>query len=358
MDPKIPLEFPNGFRLEFNYEAVVDLDQISDLTFGETAHAFCKALESGSPDFLDGALHIRVPTAERALGISLGYSRLAPILSETDHDLITIWVTNGEVRGADVSACLPVIMDASSADDILNATLQPHRLRISNFWFDRSDGIPQASLTIDIPQEMSMIEAAFHCQLVIALLHGGSEVVDSPLAIYQKLSGGKWEALIGQPETDWLEAKQKMYGTQDPRQRFELALDVASLANLRSGGLLIIGFGTSKDPYECDVITDVRGTSRLEVSIPKVQSIINSLIHPTLDRLLISVFHNDGREVLAILIPPQLTELQPFLVKGSAINEDHLYGHGFTWVTRNNAAKQVISAAEVHRALSARNGRP
>jgi hypothetical protein len=78
------------------------------------------------------------------------------------------------------------------------------------------------------------------------------------------LDAGLSEALVGQPEGEWLDAKRAPYRLDEESQEFELAKDVAALANA-DGGLIIIGMKT-RNRGEGDTITAVNGCRLSDVS--------------------------------------------------------------------------------------------
>ena len=60
----------------------------------------------------------------------------------------------------------------------------------------------------------------------------------SPATIHDLLLAQRSDLLVGQPESDWLECKGRPYRLREPLQRFELAKDIAMLANRPDGGVL------------------------------------------------------------------------------------------------------------------------
>lgn len=65
--------------------------------------------------------------------------------------------------------------------------------------------------------------------------------------VLEKLLVGQFDALIGLPESEWLEAKPSPYVLDTTKQKLELAKDVSALANA-VGGVLVLGFDTVRDP--------------------------------------------------------------------------------------------------------------
>lgn len=131
-----------------------------------------------------------------------------------------------------------------------------------------------------------------------------------------------------------------------------MALDISAIANLREGGILTIGVSTERDEYDIDRVDATVGASRLRLSVPRIEQILDNLIFPTMDGIVVSVFPNQSREILAILVPPQDREKYPFLVKGFVHEESDFWSNGFTWVEKRSGAKKVIQISEIHRLIS------
>ncbi|MDR2929889.1 MAG: hypothetical protein LBV06_03155 [Propionibacteriaceae bacterium] len=351
--PTIPVVFSNGAVGTFDYtygHMDIDVEDIAALTLDDVTRTLQIAVKSGDPSYPHCYLDVRIGGADAVFGVDLGYAKWPPRREDPDHDFMTVRVQDGYPDGVDILADFPVAKDLPSARAMLDAVLASASIRVTDLHLGESDGIPDIYVKFHIPGEMTMQEIAFKCQTAIAVLLG-VDLRESPLSVYRLLALDQWDSLVGKHETDWFEAKQKMYGMHDPRQQFELALDVASMANLDSGGIIVVGLATEKDSYQRDTVSAVLGTTRLNLSIPQLRTVIDNLIYPALQRLDVTVFRKDGREVLGILIPPQNASRLPFLVQGALIDSKKKYGAGFTWVTRNGDGKQLISVQAVHRAL-------
>ena len=74
--------------------------------------------------------------------------------------------------------------------------------------------------------------------------------------VREALRVGRPERLIGTRECAWLDAKGQLYQLDQPRPAAELAKDVAALANM-SGGVIVIGPRTRK-AGSSEVIDEVR----------------------------------------------------------------------------------------------------
>src|SRR5437763_1414615 len=74
----------------------------------------------------------------------------------------------------------------------------------------------------------------------------GPVAVLGPASALHLLTAGRADLLRGQPESDWLEAKGQPYRLDEESESFELAKDVAALANGPEGGIIVLGLTTRK----------------------------------------------------------------------------------------------------------------
>ena len=104
--------------------------------------------------------------------------------------------------------------------------------------------------------------------------------VADEIQLITALARGDNDALIGTPESEWLEFKSAPYGIPDPGRRWQLAKDVAGFANAR-GGHIVIGVKTAKHPNK--VVEAAISWSAIEkglVDAESYQSTIKSWVYP------------------------------------------------------------------------------
>ena len=70
--------------------------------------------------------------------------------------------------------------------------------------------------------------------------------VDNQHELLLALERRDYDSILGTAESEQIDFKEAPYQLDSPRQRWELAKDVAALANAR-GGLIVLGFRTSRD---------------------------------------------------------------------------------------------------------------
>ncbi|MEV7830317.1 ATP-binding protein [Streptomyces subrutilus] len=164
---------------------------------------------------------------------------------------------------------------------------------------------------------------------------------------------GKAEVLLGQPESEWLEAKRKGYGLQYSEvEKYEYARDLASFANSADGGILIVGVATDTDASGADVMVEVTPCKTGSLNTQTYAHVAHSKIVPPIEGLEISRVATGEGELLVIRIPPQAEYLKPFLVAGAIIN-DKVSGSFISIPQRRGTDKWNMSPAAVHSLLVA-----
>ncbi|MEU4472608.1 hypothetical protein [Micromonospora sp. NPDC023888] len=175
----------------------------------------------------------------------------------------------------------------------------------------------------------------------------------SPAGAFALVVSGMPDALLGQPESQWLEVKQKGYGLENDRQKHELALDLAAFANSETGGLLVVGLSTRKDSGGQDTISACHGCTPGSLNVDSYTEVVKHRVVPAIEGLDIRVVAHKDRHLLAALVPPQPQQFQPFLVRGGLISGDRVSGAAFTIPRRMGSEKWNMSAEAVHSQLVA-----
>ena len=173
-----------------------------------------------------------------------------------------------------------------------------------------------------------------------------------PEKALELLKAGFGETLIGQPESQWLEAKACAWDLADLAGRIELAQDVSRFANGDSGAVLVVGFGTKKISG-VDTLVLGPGTSFSRRDVDRIHKVLDQRIHPPIDGLQVQAV-SDGRggNLLCIYVPNQPEELKPFLVHGAIVGPK-VEGAFISIVRRRGEHSIAIGPASVHAALAA-----
>lgn len=130
-------------------------------------------------------------------------------------------------------------------------------VRINDVKYCKNAGDAPPELEIEIlpPLDWTVSQCADVSEGLRVLLRRREATPKTAIGAYTLLLAGKPEMLLGQLESDWLEAKRKNYGISAQSQKYEFACDIASLANSPSGGILVIGIGTERDHAGRDVLS-------------------------------------------------------------------------------------------------------
>jgi hypothetical protein len=141
----------------------------------------------------------------------------------------------------------------------------------------------------------------------------------SPSTAADVLRGAYPTALIGQPESQWLDVKRTAPRVESDVERVEFAKDVAAFANTREGGLIVYGLRAAKTPSG-EVIDRVTPFPPSMMSPKQLTAIVRRRVHPyPLGMRVELVPLAEESAVGLVLVPPQLDARKPFLVSGTVM---------------------------------------
>ncbi len=131
------------------------------------------------------------------------------------------------------------------------------------------------------------------------------------------LARGAFDELRGEYENQWFDAKKQPYQIEFERQKAEMARDVASLANL-DGGYILIGVRTESEsvPHAGDIIKEIHPFEPALVDTDQLEKILRSSIIPVPDGIEIRwnpTSDELDKGVVSIRVPPQPDTSKPFL---------------------------------------------
>jgi len=166
------------------------------------------------------------------------------------------------------------------------------------------------------------------------------------------LAGGAAIGLLGQYESDWLEAKSAPYRLDDEAQRFELARDVAALAN-GSGGLLVLGAKT-KGRRDGDEIISVDGCEPAQIDVRAYRQAIRSRIYPQVRgvRISFAAAAKPDRRLCVIDVPSADYADRPIVVRGMRVGTK-TSGSGFAVPERDGDNITERRVEELHAQIRA-----
>jgi hypothetical protein len=225
-------------------------------------------------------------------------------------------------------------------------TVMPHQSYMSGppwLWVAEIDfsqrARPLASI-LSAAKEISALLEAFHTKVL-----DRSSARDLVLA-------GRAELLVGQRESQWLDAKKLSYPISSSEGKIQIAEAVARFANSEDGGLIVIGIETRKDSSGSEILRRVRPIAKQRGSRDRHRQALEQHLYPLPDYLRIDVVDYGAGEVILIDIPGQREELKPFLVQGSIVNGKY-QGAYISWVRRRDDASFPITASMIHATLVA-----
>lgn len=145
----------------------------------------------------------------------------------------------------------------------------------------------------------------------------------TPQEILEILHSKDFDELIGLIEYSQFDAKQK-YSLDSDRGKYELAKDVAAMAN-SDGGVLVVGLTTDKiQETKEEVVAAVSLLKEEEANKEQYEHLVANRIYPCIKGLSVDwvpSIRNQGMGLLAITVPNQAGDDKPFLIK-NVVEED------------------------------------
>ncbi len=172
-------------------------------------------------------------------------------------------------------------------------------------------------------------------------------------ALAELLQQRRFAELIGETESAVLEAKGQPYQLGTDEGKFELAKDVAALAN-GEGGFLLIGLRTAADTTtSADKIQELRPFPEALFDVTQYRQILDTWVYPTMDNLDVRWIATDTPQagIALIGIPPQPPAKQPFLISKIVVDtgrrRDMLLGYS----QRKHDRVEPVGLQELHQLL-------
>ncbi|MFJ4286842.1 hypothetical protein ACIPY0_14480 [Paenarthrobacter nicotinovorans] len=163
---------------------------------------------------------------------------------------------------------------------------------------------------------------------------------------------GRADALIGQPEGHWLEAKSQHYDLKTTSGQIALAQAVSRFSNSEDGGLVVVGIAAKKT-QNGEVLRRLTPMPESAGIARTYHRILHNRLFPLVRDIRIDAIpHGEGSELVLVDIPPQPEELKPFLVAGAII--DGKFDGAFMSIVRRRGDGSIpTTPQEIHSTLVA-----
>ncbi len=189
-----------------------------------------------------------------------------------------------------------------------------------------------------------LVERRIQLQAGLCVVRSGGSR-DGLSEVLHKLLSRRFDELIGQSETSWLEFKHSL-NLDSPGGKAALAREVSAFANSERAALLVVGFETARVNHR-DTVVAVAPMKAAGQSVERYQQIIDTRVFPLVRGIQIHVLEVDGGgAVVAIVVPAQRETDKPFFV---------LEGDGTRFLVARRRGEGIVnvSAREIHGTLSA-----
>ena len=166
------------------------------------------------------------------------------------------------------------------------------------------------------------------------------------------LETGDDEGLLGVYETAWLDFKGSPYRLNDPREQWEMAKDVAGLAEA-DGGVLVLGVQTKRDALRNEDVSSKVSPFKVELfDLKQCRDRLAADVYPPVQDLDVRAYDRDnGRRLVAIVVPEQLEDRKPFIIT-RVITETGEHVHAFALPRRAGSHTAFDPVGLVHRDIS------
>ncbi|MEV2219404.1 hypothetical protein AB0E01_05945 [Nocardia vinacea] len=217
----------------------------------------------------------------------------------------------------------------------------------THFYSGEYEG-PSCGLTITPPGSCTVREMAYTLSLLRDIVMN-KPTSASPADAFSMIRSGAVQSLLGVSESETLEVKREHYQNSS-RGKVEFAVEVASFANSKNGGLLVIGARTVTDSHGRDLIAEVGGSEMDPHGEVRYRTILETLVYPEIDGIEMCRTRSALGEIFAILVPGQQRDRMPFIVR-SGTDDDRASSHTFQVPIRKGGYRASMRIEEIHRYL-------
>jgi hypothetical protein len=148
--------------------------------------------------------------------------------------------------------------------------------------------------------------------------------VETQVDLLHALEQGDYQSILGTAESEEIDFKEAPYPLDSPRQKWELAKDVAAFANTR-GGLIVIGFRTQRaEMLLVDTATRHTPVPKARILWDQYRQTIGRWVHPPVTGITPRWFPPDAAQdhgVFVIVVPAQ-DESSKYFVVSEMVRDD------------------------------------
>ncbi|WP_445151363.1 AlbA family DNA-binding domain-containing protein [Baekduia sp. Peel2402] len=173
-----------------------------------------------------------------------------------------------------------------------------------------------------------LFEMATNAQALLDAASGNGAL--TARTVRDLLAGGHAQALVGQPESSWIDAKAIPHKLDGEGASFELGKDVAAFANLGQDAIIVFGLVTEPGASGGDVIDRVHPFKLSSVNVPALANALADRLVPLLTDLDIGLVESragSGYGYGWLFIPQQPPHVRPVLVRGALAGDKVLGAH-------------------------------
>lgn len=288
---------------------------------------------------------------------SLNEEQLADIYLQLEYqnsDVCIFYLTEKGPLIASFEVPYPIFHDSPTAHEVISPYLSKEGVVVDSMtYYPRSHECFGWCIEVHIPDHWTVARVFGMTENVRMMLRFREWSPAGLNGVRAMILAGKPEAILGQPESAWLEVKRTGYNlSHSVKDKYELARDLASFANSESGGVIVIGLETEKDASHRDIISCVTPCGRGSLQPQTYANVARDRITPPIEGLDIQVIALSDGDLLCLSVPPQSEELKPFLVSGALIGEK-VSGSFFSIPHRRGSDKWDTSPEAAHSLLVA-----
>lgn len=148
--------------------------------------------------------------------------------------------------------------------------------------------------------------------------------VETQVDLLHALEQGEYESVLGTAESEEIDFKEAPYQLDSPRQKWELAKDIAGFANTR-GGVIVIGYRTQRaEALLVDTATQHNPVPKARIIWDQYRQTIGRWVHPAVTGITPRWFPPDpaqGQGVFVIVVPAQ-DESSKYFVVSEMVRDD------------------------------------